>query len=52
MNITKFEHACFVVTKNDQSIVVDPGVLSPDFQAPEHPVAVVITHLHPDHWGY
>lgn len=50
MNMTKFEHACFVATKNGQSVVVDPGVLSPDFKAPENVVAIVVTHLHPDHW--
>ncbi len=50
MEITKYGHACFVATKNNESIVVDPGRLSPDFAAPEHAVAVVVTHMHGDHW--
>lgn len=47
--ITKYKHACFVVTKDDRSIVVDPGVWSDDFVAPKNVDAVVITHEHPDH---
>lgn len=49
MEITKYEHACFVATINNQSIVVDPGELSPDFVDPGNVVAVIVTHLHPDH---
>ncbi|MFZ1258600.1 MAG: MBL fold metallo-hydrolase [Candidatus Saccharimonas sp.] len=51
MQIKKYEHACFVATKNGQSIVIDPGSLSPDFVAPENIAAVVVTHLHADHWS-
>lgn len=49
MLLTKFKHACFSVTKDDQTVVVDPGVFSDDFTTPENVVAVVITHEHPDH---
>lgn len=49
MEITKYEHACFVATINNQSVVVDPGELSPDFVDPGDVVAVVVTHMHPDH---
>ena len=49
MKITKFRHACFVATLNNQSVVVDPGELSPDFVDPGNVIAIVITHLHGDH---
>ena len=49
MEIRKYEHACFVATINNQSIVVDPGELTSDFVDPHNVVAVVVTHLHPDH---
>jgi len=49
MELTKFEHACFTVTKDGKSIVVDPGAFTTDFIAPEQVVAVIITHEHGDH---
>lgn len=51
MNIATYGHACFTLTKNDVSIVIDPGGLSPDFVAPANVGAVIITHLHGDHWS-
>jgi L-ascorbate metabolism protein UlaG (beta-lactamase superfamily) len=50
MELTKYEHACFTVEKDDKVLVVDPGNLSSDFIAPENVVAVVITHQHADHF--
>ena len=49
MRITKYEHACLLLTVGDESIVIDPGVFltPPDFT---DVVAIVITHEHPDHW--
>lgn len=49
MNITKYEHACFVVEKDGQRLLVDPGNFTDDFRLPEDLMAVVLTHLHPDH---
>jgi len=50
MKLTKFEHACFTVTKDDQTVVVDPGSWSTDFTPTADIVAVVITHEHEDHF--
>lgn len=50
MNLTKYEHACFIVEKDDQVIVVDPGNFTTDFIAPSDVIAVVITHEHGDHF--
>lgn len=49
MQLTKFKHACFTVTKDTKTIVVDPGVFSTDFVVPDNVVATVITHEHADH---
>jgi L-ascorbate metabolism protein UlaG (beta-lactamase superfamily) len=49
MKITKYEHACLVVTVEDELLVMDPGsfLTPPDFSSVH---AVVITHEHADHW--
>jgi len=49
VRITKYEHACLLLTVGDESIVIDPGVFltPPDFS---DVVAIVITHEHGDHW--
>ncbi len=49
MQLTKFKHACFTLTKDMQTIVVDPGTFSSDFIAPDGVVATIITHQHADH---
>lgn len=50
MKLTKYQHACFTVEDDEQLIVVDPGGFSTDFIAPEHVVAIVVTHIHGDHF--
>jgi L-ascorbate metabolism protein UlaG (beta-lactamase superfamily) len=50
MNVTKYEHACFTVEKDDQFIVIDTGKFSTDFIAPSDVIAVIITHEHSDHF--
>ena len=49
MKLEKFAHACFTVTINSQTLVIDPGNLTDDFVMPASVVGVVITHQHPDH---
>lgn len=51
MDIQKFKHACLVLTKDNQSLVIDPGSWSDDFVCPETVVGVVITHEHADHFN-
>jgi len=49
VRITKYEHACLLLTVGDESIVIDPG----SFLSPIEPtgvIAVVVTHEHADHW--
>jgi L-ascorbate metabolism protein UlaG (beta-lactamase superfamily) len=50
MILTKYEHSCFTVKKDDQILVVDPGKFTTDFIAPENVVGIVITHEHGDHF--
>lgn len=49
MKLTKYEHACVSVEQDNQLLIIDPGILG---ELPEDilgVVAIVITHIHPDH---
>ena len=50
MRVTKHEHACLVVDKAEQRIVIDPGSFTTPLLGLDGVVAVVITHEHQDHW--
>ena len=50
MKLTKFQHACLVLEKENSNLVIDPGELSRDFIMPRHVDGIVITHEHPDHF--
>lgn len=50
MRVTKQEHACLVVEKADQRLVIDPGSFTTPLMGVDGVAAVVITHEHPDHW--
>lgn len=50
MNITKYEHACFVAEEQGQKLVVDPGKFSASFNDFAGITAIVITHVHADHF--
>lgn len=51
MLLTKFEHACFTVQNENHTLMVDPGDYTSDFIVPNDVLAVVITHLHNDHFA-
>ena len=50
MQIQKFRHACLELTKDNSSLVIDPGGWSTDFEPNDHTIGVVITHEHGDHF--
>lgn len=50
MKLTKYDHACFTVQKDNQLVVVDPGNFSPDYLPSNSVVAVIVTHGHADHY--
>jgi L-ascorbate metabolism protein UlaG (beta-lactamase superfamily) len=50
MHLTKHAHACVALTKDDRTIVLDPGAFTPDArEAVAGAEAVLITHEHFDH---
>jgi glyoxylase-like metal-dependent hydrolase (beta-lactamase superfamily II) len=53
MRLTKYTHATIVLEKDDASVVIDPGVFTP--QAADligASAGVLITHDHPDHMAH
>jgi L-ascorbate metabolism protein UlaG (beta-lactamase superfamily) len=49
MQLTKLGHACVRLSKDDRTIVIDPGGLTPEDDAIAGAEAVLITHEHFDH---
>lgn len=53
MRVTKFVHSCLLVEHEDKAVLIDPGVFSwPHIDMDGLPPldAVLITHIHPDHY--
>ncbi|CAN5240384.1 MBL fold metallo-hydrolase [soil metagenome] len=50
MKLTKYEHACMVITKGDSSLVIDPGGYTTPLTDLDGVVGIVVTHEHADHW--
>ncbi len=51
MKITKYEHACVVAEEQGKRVVIDPGEWTPEFGGVENIAAVIVTHVHPDHFS-
>jgi L-ascorbate metabolism protein UlaG (beta-lactamase superfamily) len=50
MKLTKYAHACVALTDGITTIVIDPGVFTPDVEdIVDDAQAVLITHEHADH---
>lgn len=49
MKLTKYEHSCVVLEKDNQSLVIDVGPLSGSYVVPDNCVGIVVTHEHFDH---
>lgn len=50
MRVTKHEHACLVIEKEGQRLVIDPGSYTTPLIDTDGVVAIVVTHEHADHW--
>lgn len=50
MKITKYEHACIVLEEQGKKLIIDPGNFTKDFGDLHDIAAIVITHIHPDHF--
>lgn len=51
MKLTKYGHACVVLEEQGKKLIIDPGEFTEEFGEPDNIVAVVITHVHGDHWS-
>jgi len=51
MKVTKYAHACVVLEEQGKKLVIDPGEFTPDFGSLDNIAAVVVTHVHADHWS-
>ena len=49
MKIRKHEHAFLEITKNEKTILIDPGVYSKELPELGKVEALVLTHIHDDH---
>lgn len=50
MKITKYEHSCLAIEEKGKYLVIDPGFLTKSPPDLKNVVALVITHIHPDHF--
>lgn len=50
MRVTKLEHAALVIEHSGDRLFVDPGKFTTPITEASGALAVVITHLHDDHW--
>ena len=50
MKITKYEHACLDITEGNTRIIIDPGAFSESIADLGGISAVVVTHVHGDHF--
>lgn len=50
MKLVKREHACLVLNRSNEHLVIDPGSFTLPLSDLRDVAAIVITHEHPDHW--
>jgi L-ascorbate metabolism protein UlaG (beta-lactamase superfamily) len=50
MKLTKYEHACVALEEQGKKLIIDPGEYTRDFGDIRDIVAVVVTHMHADHF--
>ena len=50
MRVTKYEHSCLDIELGDRRLLIDPGIVSSSIPNYENIEAVIITHVHADHF--
>lgn len=50
MRITKYEHACVVLEEQGKRLIIDPGKFTEKLADYSNVCAVVVTHVHSDHF--
>jgi len=51
MKLTKYGHACVVLEEQGKKLIIDPGEFTPEFGDVSDVAAVVVTHVHGDHFS-
>lgn len=51
MKLTKYTHSCLVLEEQGKKLIIDPGAWTPDFGDAKNVAAVVVTHVHADHFS-
>lgn len=51
MKLTKYDHACIVLEEQGKKLVIDPGDFTKNFGDLNDIIAVVVTHVHGDHFS-
>ena len=51
MKLTKYAHACMVLEEQGKKLIIDPGEFTSDFGGTYNVAAVVVTHVHGDHFS-
>jgi len=50
MKVTKYEHAFLCIEDQGKKLIIDPGSYSPSLPTLEDVCAIIITHVHADHF--
>lgn len=50
MKVTKYEHACLDIIEGNERLIIDPSVFSASLKDYSNISALVITHIHGDHF--
>lgn len=50
MKLTKYEHACLDLEDQGKRLIVDPGIFTKSLTDFSNICAVIVTHIHPDHF--
>jgi len=50
MKVTKYEHSCLDISEGNTRLIVDPGVFSKSLTDFQNINAVIVTHVHTDHF--
>lgn len=51
MKLTKYTHSCLVLEEQGKKLIIDPGSYSTEANDFDNVAAVVVTHVHPDHFS-
>lgn len=51
MKVTKYEHACLDIEEQGKRLIVDPGVFTVSLRDFSNVCAVIVTHVHADHFS-